>query len=399
MRPTTVLIRISGADRPGITAGLLAIIARHDADVLDMEQIVVRDRLTLDVLVSAAEDTGLLKELLYYGWEKTISVDFEMVDDEASEPTGPRFAVSVIGPELRPQSLAGVTEAIAAGGANIDRIIQLSREPVVSYEFIVSSGEADKIREALWHVAAEHSIDVAMQREGLGRRAKRLVVLDVDSTLVQGEIIDRLAEAAGVGQAVAAITDRAMAGEIDFEEALRDRVAALAGLDHATLDMVAQDIALTPGARTFVRTLKRLGYTVAAVSGGFDVFVERLKATLELDHVFANKLEIRDGKLTGGIVGTLIDGATKADVLRQVAAAEGIPIEQTVAVGDGANDVDMLAAAGLGIAFNARPVVRQAADTALNVPYLDAVLFLLGIRRDDIDEADAVDPPPSGDGH
>jgi len=391
MRPTTVLIRVSGADRPGITAGLLAIIARHDADVLDMEQIVVRDRLTLDVLVSVPEDSGLLKEILYYGWEKSISVDFEMVEDEGSEATGPRFAVSVIGPELRPQSLAGVTEAIAAGGANIDRIIQLSREPVISYEFIVSSGEASKIREALWHVAAEHAIDVAMQREGLGRRAKRLVVLDVDSTLVQGEIIDRMAEVAGVGDAVAAITDRAMAGEIDFESALRERVAALAGLNEGALDIIAREIELTPGARTFVRTLKRLGYTVAAVSGGFDFFVERLQEVLGLDHVYANELEIRDGKLTGRIVGTVIDRASKADVLRQVAAAKGIPLEQTVAVGDGANDVDMLAAAGLGIAFNARPVVREAADTALNVPYLDAVLFLLGIRREDIEEAD-IDP-------
>lgn len=388
MRPTTVLVRVSGADRPGITAGLLAIISRHDAAVLDIEQIVVRDRLTLDVLISMADDSGLLKEMLYYGWETSISVDFEMVEGEQTEPTGPRYAVSVIGPELTPQSLAGVTEALAACGANIDRIVQLSRQPVISYEFIVSSGEAGKIREALWHVAAEHSIDVAMQREGLGRRAKRLVVLDVDSTLVQGEIIDRLAEAGGVGDEVAAITERAMAGEIDFETALRQRVAALAGLDEEVLDSVARATELTPGAKTFVRTLKRLGFTVAAVSGGFDFFVNRLQSVLGLDHVFANVLELRDGRLTGNIIGTVIDRAAKADVLRQVAADEGIPLEQTVAVGDGANDVDMLAAAGLGIAFNARPVVREAADTALNVPYLDAVLFLLGIRREDIEEAD-----------
>lgn len=389
---STVLVRVSGQDRPGITAGLLATAARHRANILDMEQIVVRDRLTLDVLMQIPDGSDLLKDVLYYGWKQGISIDFEIVDSDVPATPGPRFAVTIIGPDLTAEALTGVAEAIATGAGNIDRIVQLSRQPVISYELIVSSGDIDAIRAGLGAVAVSQQIDIAIQREGLGRRAKRLVVLDVDSTLIQGEVIDRLAAAAGAGAAVQHITERAMAGEIDFADALLERVAALAGLDERMLAEVAAGVKLTPGARTFVRTLKRLGFVVAAVSGGFTFMLDRLQRELGLDHVAGNTLEVAEGRLTGRLVGDVIDRSAKADVLARIAATENIPLEQTVAVGDGANDIDMLAAAGLGIAFNARPAVREAADTWLSVPYLDAVLFVLGIRRDEIEEADRERP-------
>lgn len=332
---STVLVRVSGQDRPGITAGLLATAARHRADILDMEQIVVRDRLTLDVLMQIPDGSDLLKDVLYYGWKQGISIDFEIVDSDVPATPGPRFAVTIIGPDLTAEALTGVAEAIATGAGNIDRIVQLSRQPVISYELIVSSGDIDAIRAGLGAVAVSQQIDIAIQREGLGRRAKRLVVLDVDSTLIQGEVIDRLAAAAGAGAAVQHITERAMAGEIDFADALLERVAALAGLDERMLAEVAAGVKLTPGARTFVRTLKRLGFVVAAVSGGFTFMLDRLQRELGLDHVAGNTLEVAEGRLTGRLVGDVIDRSAKADVLARIAATENIPLEQTVAVGDG----------------------------------------------------------------
>jgi phosphoserine phosphatase len=254
------------------------------------------------------------------------------------------------------------------------------------------------MREALVLAAARHGVDVAIQRENLQRRAKRLIVMDVDSTLIQDEVIELLADARGCLAEVAAITARAMAGELDFEASLRERVALLAGMSVGTLDEVGGRIRLTPGARTFVRTLRRLGYTVAIVSGGFDHIVQRLADDLGIEHAVANTLEVRDGVLTGRLLGEIVDRAGKAAVLRRIAAAEHVALEQTVAIGDGANDLDMLATAGLGIAFNAKPVVRQQADTAVSVPYLDAILFLLGIRREEVEAADADDPSFVGDG-
>ncbi len=383
----SILVHVSGTDRPGITFGLLEILASAGAEVLDMEQTVVHDRLNLSLLVDIPESASTVKDLLYYGWQKSMAIEFEVVEAEIGPPPNPvRHAVTVLGRELSAAALAGVADAIAGGGGNIDRIAQLSRTPVFSYELIVSGGDAGDMRSRLLQSSAHHGVDVAIQREGLGRRAKRLVFLDVDSTLIQDEIIDLLADEAGVQNEVVAITASAMAGELDFAESLRRRVALLAGLDQAALDRAQARVRLTPGARTFVRTLRRLGYTTAAVSGGFQFFVDKVGAELGIDHVFANELEIVDGVLTGQLIGPIVDRKRKAELLVELANREGVPLEQTVAVGDGANDLDMLATAGLGVAFNAKPIVQEAADTSVSVPYLDAILFVLGIRREDVEE-------------
>jgi phosphoserine phosphatase len=388
----TLLVRCTGADRPGITAGLLGVLAQAGVELHDMEQVVIRQRLTLDLLVGVGEGDDVLKELLFHGWEHGLQVDFEVVEGVAEPPPRPRYVVTVIGQELTPAALQAVTGAIAQGDGNIDRIDRLSREPVVSYEFVVVGGDADRMREALLVASSVHGVDVAVQRESLERRAKRLVVMDVDSTLIQDEVIELLAAAVGCEAEVADITARAMAGELDFAASLRERVGRLAGTPVEVLTRVSEQVRLTPGARTFVRTLKRLGYAVAIVSGGFTAVTDPLAEQLGLDHAVANELEIVDGRLTGRLVGPIVDRAGKAEVLRRIAAAEQIPLEQTVAIGDGANDLDMLATAGLGIAFNAKPIVRAQADTAVSVPYLDAILFLLGIRREEVEAADASDP-------
>jgi phosphoserine phosphatase len=396
--PRTILVHVSGRDRPGITTGLLGVLAEAGAELYDMEQVVVRERLTLDLLLGVGEGDDALKELLFHGFQHDLQLDFEVVADAPSRPAAERSIVTVIGATLPPGALRDVTGAIAAGGGNIDRIVRLSRYPVVSFEFVVVDGDVDRMRTHLVEASAANGIDVAVQRESLGRRAKRLVVMDVDSTLIQDEVIELLAAEAGCGAEVAAITDRAMRGELDFAASLGERVAKLAGTPVEVLDRVGDAISLTPGARTFVRTLKRLGYTVAIVSGGFTPVVDRLAADLGIDHAVANDLEVVDGRLTGRVLGEVVDRAGKAAVLQRIAAAEGIPLEQTVAIGDGANDLDMLGVAGLGIAFNAKPVVREAADTAVSVPYLDAILFLLGIRRDEVEAADADDPALVRDG-
>ena len=394
----TILVRCSGRDRPGITTGLLGVLAASCAELYDMEQVVVRERLTLDLLVGVAEGDDVLKELLFHGWEQGLQLDFEVVEPTSSRVGLPRSIVTVIGPTLPPAALADMTAAIAAGGGNIDRIARLGRYPVVAFEFVVVDGSIDAMRSALVAAAGEHRIDVSIQRQSLERRAKRLVVMDVDSTLIQDEVIELLAAEAGCAADVAEITARAMAGELDFEASLTQRVARLAGTPVEVLEQVREQVRLTPGARTFVRTLHRLGYTVALVSGGFQAVIDPIARELGIGHAMANHLEVVDGRLTGRLTGAIIDRAGKATVLRDIAAAEGIPLEQTVAIGDGANDLDMLAAAGLGIAFNAKPVVREQADTAVSVPYLDAVLFLLGIRREEIEEADAQDPDLQLDG-
>lgn len=382
----TILLQVNGLDRPGIVAGVLGTLSDADAEIHDIEQIVIRNRISLSMVVEIPPGRDLLKELLLFGWRHDLEIDFAVVD-AAPTVRRPGWVVTVIGNPLRPRDLGTITASIAAAGANIDRIERLSRYPVFSYELLLSGGD-DGLRPALMTAAAAMpGVDVAIQREGLGRRAKRLVVLDVDSTLIQNEAIDLIADEAGVGEQVAAITERAMEGELDFGQALQERVDLLANQPAEILDRAVARLELTPGARTFVRTLKSLGFVVAIVSGGFSQFTDHLKDELGLDHAVSNRLEVRRGVLTGRTVGRVIDRQAKAEALREIAALEGIETSQVVAIGDGANDLDMLSEAGLGIAFNAKPVVRAAADTSVSVPYLDAILFVLGVRREEVEDA------------
>jgi phosphoserine phosphatase len=296
--------------------------------------------------------------------------------------------VTVLGSPLQPSAVAAVAGRIAASGANIDRITRLASDPVTCVELDVSGADPVSLRDALARVAVDSGVDVAVQRAGLYRRAMRLIVMDVDSTLIQDEVIDLLADRAGCATQVAQVTESAMRGELDFAASLRERVALLKGLDADVLDQVRASLRLTPGARTLIRTLKRLGYRCGIVSGGFTSVIQPLADELGIDYVAANTLEIADGKLTGQVIEPIIDREGKTEALRGFARAAGVPLSQTVAVGDGANDLGMIGAAGLGVAFNAKPVVRDAADTSVSVPYLDTILYLLGISRDAVDAAD-----------
>jgi phosphoserine phosphatase len=297
--------------------------------------------------------------------------------------------VTVIGSPLRASQMAAVAGRIADSGANIDRIERMARYPVTAIDLHVSGIDTDTLRSTLAAEAAHQGVDIAVQPANLQRRGMRLIVMDVDSTLIQGEVIEMLAEHAGYGNEVAEVTEAAMRGDLDFEESLRERVKLLAGVDVSAFDAVYDAIVLTPGARTLVRILRRLGYRFALVSGGFSQITDRLAEDLGIHFARANELEVIDDKLTGEIVGDVVDRAGKAQALRDFAAELGLPEAAVIAIGDGANDLDMLNAAGLGIAYNAKPVVQDAADTAVNVPYLDTILYLLGISREEIEAADA----------
>ena len=388
---STVLMSVHGPDRTGVTASVMDVLASTEAEVFDVEQIVVRGRLTLNVLIGVGGERATIRDPLMFGWENDLHLEFEIVD-ETPTPPRPMAVVTVIGITVGPADLGAIAAALTVAGGNIERIHRLSRYPVVSYEMTVAGGDLAMMRAGLVEAAARLPIDVAIQPDDLVRRAKRVVVMDVDSTLIEDEIIDLLAAEAGAGEEVGALTAAAMAGDIDFEQSLRRRVELLKDLDEAALARVANNIILTSGARTFVRTLKRLGMVTAIVSAGFTRFTDALAAEFEIDYSLSNTLEVDGGRLTGGLSGDFVDGTAKADFLKSVAKAEGVPLGQVVAVGDGANDLEMLSAAGLGIAFNAKPLVRETADTALTVPFLDAILFLMGVRRDHVDAADVADP-------
>ncbi|HET7763155.1 MAG TPA: phosphoserine phosphatase SerB [Phycicoccus sp.] len=393
----TLLVTLSGRDRPGVTSALFDAASTVGAEVLDVEQVVVRGHLALSVLLSPGPDENVLADrLTRAGEDLGMQVELSVGrGDNAPRRTG-RAAVVLMGSPLETRHVAAVAHAVAEHGANIDRIRRLSRWPVTTVELDVSGADLDALRRDLALVSAGSGADIAVAPAGLARRGARLVVLDVDSTLIQDEVIELIAEHAGTVAEVAAVTEAAMRGELDFAESLHARVATLAGLPVSVLDEVRAAVRLTPGARTLVRTLKALGFTVAVVSGGFAEVVEPLARELGVDHVRANRLEVEDGRLTGRVVGAVVDRAGKAAALRELAAGLGLPLTRTVAIGDGANDLDMLAAAGLGVAFNAKPMVRAQADTSVNVPYLDTVLFLLGVSREEIEEADAAARAPLG---
>jgi len=399
---TSVLITVTGPDRPGVSSVLFAALTRHGVDLVDVEQVVIRGRLTLGVLVVTRDDPEELQEAVEQAMASiSMQVDTSLeVDYHPGSRRHSTHVVVLIGRPITAWAFSEVASAIAGLGANIDAIRRLADYPVTGLELLVSQNPADTtvyppgtLRARALEVAQAAGVDVAVERAGLARRSKRLIVFDVDSTLVQGEVIEMLAGRAGAeAQAqVRAVTDAAMGGELDFAESLRRRVAVLAGLPVGVLSEVAGQLTLMPGARTTIRTLKRLGFRCGIVSGGFTSVIAGLAAELGMDFCAANELEIVDGLLTGRVTGEIVDRAGKATALRRFAAQFDVPITQTVAVGDGANDIDMLSAAGLGIAFNAKPALREVADTAITHPYLDVVLFVLGISRDDVERADAAE--------
>ncbi|OBF55487.1 phosphoserine phosphatase SerB [Mycobacterium sp. 852002-53434_SCH5985345] len=393
----SVLITVTGVDQPGVTSALFEALSGHGVELLNVEQVVIRHRLTLGVLVCCPADVAdgpdlrrdVESAIRGVGLDVTIehSHDVPIIREPSTH------TIFVLGRPITAGAFGAVARAVAGLGVNIDLIRGVSDYPVTGLELRVSvpPGSDAALRTALNQVSAEKRVDVAVEDYTLERRAKRLIVFDVDSTLVQGEVIEMLAARAGAEGKVAAITDAAMRGELDFAQSLEQRVATLAGLPATVIDEVADQLELMPGARTTLRTLRRLGFHCGVVSGGFRGIIEPLAEELMLDYVAANELEIVDGKLTGRVIGPIVDRAGKAAALRDFAQRVGVPMAQTVAVGDGANDIDMLAAAGLGVAFNAKPALREVADASLSHPYLDTVLFLLGVTRGEIEAADAVD--------
>ncbi|MFO7252070.1 MAG: phosphoserine phosphatase SerB [Actinomycetes bacterium] len=405
MNQRTLLITLTGPDRPGVTSRLFSVLADFPVTVADIEQVVIRGRLTLGVLVAYAggppSGTGRTIGALWTALEQVaeeLGMEIELATGTQvkEKRRRGRLHVTVLGMPLQPAAIAGIAGRIAAAGANIDRIERLAHDPVTCIEMSVSGANPQTLRAALAAEAALQQVDVAVERAGLHRRAKRLIVMDVDSTLIQAEVIELLARHAGVEEEVAKVTEAAMRGEQDFASSLRERVALLEGLPEEVFEEVRKEVVLTPGARTLVRTLKRLDYRFALVSGGFTQITDHLAAELGIDYCAANTLEVVDGRLTGRLVGEIIDRPGKARALVRFAEQAGVPLSQTIAIGDGANDLDMLAAAGMGIAFNAKPIVRKAADTAVNVPYLDAILYLLGISREEVEAADAEDAALQG---
>lgn len=391
-----VLITVTGPDTPGITAALTGIIAENHAELLDIEQVVVQGRLTLCLLIGLEKGRHrgdpTLKDLLFTAKDMGLELDFEpLPDDEAHvERRRHQYAVTIFGDLVGAGELHVVAEVLAKHGANIDRIIRLAGPPLSSVEFVVgleNGARKDReLRTDLLAATRDRPVDIAVQRETLSRRSKRLVVMDMDSTLIQMEIIDEMARLHGVAEEVSAITARAMHGELNFEESLAARVKLLEGLPYAECQRLALELPLSEGAERLLRVLRTLGYRTAVISGGFTFAAEALKRRLGLDYAYANQLEVENGRLTGRVRPPVVGPQRKADLLDVIAQQEGIALEQTIAIGDGANDLLMLEKAGLGIAFHAKPKLKEAADTSVSVGGLDRILYLLGLSADDVRE-------------
>lgn len=387
----TGLVLVSGEDRPGITEALFQTLSPFSLSIVDVEQVVIRSRLILTILLTLNKAHAQAIEEDLSTQARTLDLDIAIAfSEQRSESIAVKSGLThvvLLSQDLKPSAIAGIASAIAEAGGNIERIHRTASYPVTAIEFLVSGVESIALKATLASLSGELNVDIAVSPGGLMRWAKKLIIIDVDSTLISQEVIELLGAKAGVENEIRLITQRAMSGEIDFESSLRERVALLKGLPISVIDEVRAEISLTPGAKTLVSTLQKLGHTVAVVSGGFINVIEPILATLEIEHFRANTLESKDGLLTGGLIGPIIDRAAKATALREFAAIERVEIEQTVAIGDGANDLDMITLAGLGIAFNAKPAVKAAADSAVSAPYLDSVLYLLGITREDIEDS------------
>lgn len=399
-----VLINVSGEDRPGITATLTGILARYRVPILDIGQSTIHNALALGLLVELADDRAscpVFRDLLFAAHGMGLDLRFTPIESDAyedwvSEQGQPRHILTLLGRAIESDHIARVATVVADYGLNVDRISRLTgrlsrrrlgQHPLACVELSVRGAVADlsELHAALLALGQVLDVDVAVQEDDIFRRNRRLVCFDMDSTLIQTEVIDELAAAAGVGPQVAAITESAMRGELDFKESFRRRVAMLEGLDESVLAGIAARLPITEGADRLIATLKQLGYRIAILSGGFTYFAEHLRRRFGIDEVHANILDARDGKLTGRVVGDIIDGARKAELLRELAAREGIRLEQVIAVGDGANDLPMLAIAGLGIAFHAKPIVTQQARHAIANVGLDGILYLIGMRDRDLE--------------
>jgi len=385
-------VHITGPDRAGILGHFLAGVARLDLEVTDLEQVSVGDRLILAVGMRTPSELATAHHgLTELGNELGLSVELRDEVRETLSGDTMELVVTVLGEPVPSKALASVGQTLADFGANVRRIETLARKRLHCIEMLaVIPAESKKaISRALLGAASDSGADVSVQEEGIGRRAKRMVVMDVDSTLIQTEVIDELANFAGVGERVANITARAMNGELDFKGALAERVALLKGLPESTMDKVAERLAYTQGARSLIKVLKGMDYKTAILSGGFTYFTDRFKDELGLDYAYANSLEIADGKLTGRTTGPIVDGQRKKELVKEIAAKEGIRLDQVIVIGDGANDLPMMGVAGLGIAFNAKPRVREMAPHNINRKGLDSILFLLGIREEEIKRLEA----------
>lgn len=394
-----VLINITGEDRPGLTAAITGVLARGGVNILDIGQAVIHDTLSFGILVeipATEQGSSVLKDLLFTGYELNQQVRFTPVSEDdyrnwVANQGKPRHIVTLLTRKVTAEQLQRVSSITAQYGLNIDHIDRLSGRVALDtpaeqgkgcIEFSVRGEPADPqaLRAEFLSVAQELNVDIAFQQDSLFRRNRRLAVFDMDSTLIEAEVIDELAKAAGVGEQVSEITERAMRGELDFRASFKERLALLKGLDVNVLDEIGASLRLTEGAETLFAELKRLGYKTAILSGGFTYFAKQLQAKLGIDYVFANELEVVDGKVTGVAIEPIVDAQRKADLLAELARKEGLQMEQTIAVGDGANDLPMLGIAGLGVAFRAKPLVRQSAKLAISTLGLDGVLYLLGMR-------------------
>lgn len=406
-----ILITISGPDRPAVTSAVTSILARFDTNVLDIGQAVIHENLCLGLLVefpNGDEDSPVLKELLYRMHELGMQVKYQPITEASygewvAQQGKERHIVTLLARQVTAEQIAALTTIVAGHGLNIDNISRLSgRVPLETngnnnkacIEFSARGTPSDlsKLRADFTELSAQLDVDIAFQADNMYRRTRRLVCFDMDSTLIDAEVIDELAKAAGVGEQVAQITEAAMRGELAFKESFAQRMALLRGLDENVLQGIAQNLRLTEGAEHLIATLRKLGYKTAILSGGFTYFGRYLQEKLGIDYVYANELQVHEGKVTGEVVGEVIDGERKAELLRELAKRENISLEQVIAVGDGANDLPMLSIAGLGIAFRAKPVVKASAKQSISTLGLDAILYLMGLRDRDIHP----DSPPDG---